>query len=269
MPDSYEPAEQVGEEPVEQPAEQSVSQPARPRKRPSIFRDPVVRWMAIVAIGLVILYMVMVLSMLVMGILSPREPRTRAERDIRYYETLTAQNPKDTDQWKQYIRTLIASKQYLKAQAMIDRATKSVDQKATQDIAAVQVELLYEQGKYKEAIKASDALRKKLKAFYDESEKIPGTAEAKGQEINDNYWTTLIVKSSAQEALGDKKGAAKTLDEYIKERPTAADVLVKRGLIRAALGDKKGAESDFRAALKYIPNDPAALDGLKQIGVEQ
>jgi beta-phosphoglucomutase-like phosphatase (HAD superfamily) len=62
---------------------------------------------------------------------------------------------------------------------------------------------------------------------------------------------------------------AQTFDEYLEERPTAADILVRRGYLRIENGDTKGAEADFRSALKFLPNDPAALDGLKQIGVEE
>jgi len=259
MPDSY----QTQGEPEAKETTAAVR-----KGRRSIFSDPVVRWLTVVAVGLVIMYMVTVISALMMGVLNPTEPRTRAERDIQYFEMLTVQDPKNTETWKGYINALMSTKQYLKAQAVIDRAKKGVDQSATQDISAAQAELFLATKKYREAIKTSDDVRKALTAFYEKSRKIPGTAEAKGEQINNNFYSMLIVKASAQEELGDIKGAVKTLDAYIKDKPTAADVLVKRGLLRAATGDKKGAEADYRAALEYIPNDQAALDGLEQIGVK-
>ena len=58
-------------------------------------------------------------------------------------------------------------------------------------------------------------------------------------------------------------------DVYLKEQPTAADVLVKRGTTKVEVGDEKGAEADFRAALKFIPDYQPALDGLEQIGASK
>jgi tetratricopeptide (TPR) repeat protein len=238
-------------------------------KRPSIFRDPVVRVMAVFAVLLVVLYLATVLSALLMGVLNPTEPRTRAERDILYYERLAAQTPKDTGLWKGYVNALMSTKQYLRAQDVIDRAGKAVDQTATQDILASQAELYLATKEYNKAIQTADQVRAKLKVFHDKAKKTPGTAEAKGLEIDENYWNALLVKAEAQVALGDKKAAIKSLDTYLKEKKTASDVLVRRGLLKIDTGDKTGAEADFRAALTYIPNDPAALAGLKKIGVQQ
>jgi hypothetical protein len=224
--------------------------------------------MAGFAVLLVVLYLVTVISALLMGILNPTEPRTRAERDIRYYEMLTAQSPKDTSLWKSYVNALMSTKQYLKAQDVIDRASKAIDQKETQDFLAAQAELYLATKKYDQAITTADEVRAKLKSFHDKAKKTPGTAEAKGLEINENYWDALLVKSEAQAATGDKKAAIKSLDTYIKEKYTASDALVRRGLLKAETGDKAGAETDFRTALKFIPNDPAALAGLKKIGAK-
>jgi tetratricopeptide (TPR) repeat protein len=261
MPDTYQNDVETDERPV------AVS--SRPPGRSSIFADPVVRVMAVFVVLLVVLYLVTVLSALLMGILNPTEPRTRGERDIRFYEMLAAQSPKDTGLWKRYINALMTTKQYLKAQDVIDRASASVDQTATQDFLTAQAELYLATKKYDQAIKTSDQVRTKLKAFHDASKQTPGTAEAKGEEINENYWRVLLVKAEAQVAVGNEKAAVEALDTYIKEKPTAADALVRRGLLRIELGDKAGAEADFRAALTYVPDDPAALDGLKKIGVTQ
>lgn len=250
--------------------QRSGGAPTQPAKqRNSMWRDPVVRTLAWVSVVLVILYLATIVGALFMGVMSPSEPRTRGERDVRYYEILIQKTPKDTNLWKSYIDSLVKTKQYLKAQDVIDRAKKSVDQKSTQDISAAQANLYIARKDYDAAIKTADDARKKLKAYYAEAVKKPGSAEAKGLEIHENYWDMLLVKSEALSGKGDAKGAIKVLDEYIKEKYTASDALVRRGQLKAEIGDKKGAEKDFRKALTFIPDDAAALEGLKQIGVEK
>ncbi|MBI5232460.1 MAG: hypothetical protein HY876_09895 [Coriobacteriales bacterium] len=261
MPDAYQTQGESAEQPAAAPSPRS--------KRRSIFADPVVRGLALVAALLVILYLSTVLAALLMGILSPAEPRTRVERDIRYYEQLTKQTPKDTEVWANYVGALILSKQYLRAQDVIDRASKSVDQAGTQDILAAQAKLYVATKKHDKAIKTADEVRAKLRKWYDSERKKAGSPAALNQEINENYYDMLLVKAEAQAASKDKKAAVKTLGVYLKDKETAADVFVRRGILRAETGDKKGAEKDFRRALKFIPDDTAALNGLKQIGVER
>jgi hypothetical protein len=51
--------------------------------------------------------------------------------------------------------------------------------------------------------------------------------------------------------------------------PTASDVFVDRGYAKIELKDNAGAEKDFRTALRFVPYDQQAKDGLKKIGVAQ
>jgi len=262
MPDSH-------ETPTESADQTATATPQPARKKASIFRDPVVRGLSIFAAILVIFYLITVVSALTLGVLSPQEPRTSTERAVMFYEASVVQTPNDAALWKKYINALMAGKQYLKAQEVIDRAKKGVDQTKTQDITAAQAELYLATEKYDQAIKTADDARTKIKAAYDKGLEDPTSAESVGSGLPENYWILLFVKSEAQAEKGDVKGAIKTLDVYIKEKPTAADALVRRGLLKADVGDTKGAESDFRAALEFIPDDPAALAGLKKIGVEE
>lgn len=268
--------EAVGEEAADEVSEaaggedvaDAPKKPARRRKR-SIFQDPVVRTMTFVALGLVVLYLITVASALVMGILGSTEPRTAVERDVQLYEAQAMQNPQNTAIWLEYITALIESEQYLKAQDVIDRATAALDQSKTQDIAVAQAQLYFAQGRFDECIELADQIRETLKTNYDEAKKDTDSPEYKGAPIDDSYYLALIVKAEAQVELGDDEGALESLTLYLDDNPTAADVFVRRGDLRATLGDTAGAEADFREALRFIPDDAAALEGLKKIGVER
>jgi len=90
-------------------------------KRKTIFKDPVVRWLAIVAGGLVMLYLATVAAALLMGVLGSTEPRTMVERNLQYYEGAAMRSPNDAPVWREYILALVAADQYSKAQDVIDK----------------------------------------------------------------------------------------------------------------------------------------------------
>jgi len=239
------------------------------KKKKSIWADPVVRALAVVASGLVILYLATIVGAFFMGVIGSTEPKTALERDLQNFQGTAMQSPNDPVAWREYALVLIRDKQYRKAQDVIDKATKAVDQSAGQELLLAQAQLQLSQKDYDEAIKTSDEVRKKLKAYYDKMVKKTGSPEALGREINENYWAALFVKAQAQRELKQNDAALKSLDEYLKQKPTAADVLVQRGELRAEAGNKEGAEADFKQALIFLPQDKAALEGLKKIGAEQ
>lgn len=266
-------AHEDGIDPVNPESVPSESErPATPtpaRRRRSIFEDPMVRRMTWFAIGLVVIYLVGVLSALVLGVLGQSAPKTAVESDVQYYELQTAKTPKDAKVWTEYIGALIQAEQYMKAQDVIDRASASVEQSSTQAFRTMQVDLDFATGDYKSAIKNADKVRELLEKDYEKQKKTPGSAASRKLPIHENYYLVLITKAEAQVKLGDEKGAIETLTLFLEDNKTAADVFARRGALRAEQGDKEGAEADFRETLKYIPDDPAALEGLKKIGVTQ
>ena len=242
--------------------------PTRPKNR-SMMADPVVRALVFVALGLVVLYLVTIVSALVQGIFTPAAPRTALEKNLDYYSQITMQQPRDTSLWHGYIEALIQDGQYDKAQTIIDQATKAIDQKSTQDILAGQVELYFATKNYDKAISTADLVRKNLRAYYDAAKKKQGSPEQLGQEISDNYGGVLLIKAEALIKLNRLKEAEAAFTEYMKGDPSAADVQIRRGVLRLQMGDKAGAKSDFEAALKFLPGDPTATAGLKQIGASK
>jgi len=249
--------------------QQAVAAPRTVKKRKSIFKDPVVRVLSVVAGGLVVLYLATVVAALLMGILGSTEPKTMVERNLQFYEGKAMRTPNDPAVWRGYVLSLIAAKQHSKAQDVIDKATKAIDQKASQDILTAQAELYYAQKDYKKAITTADQVQKKLDVYYEAAKKKTGSPEFTGKEISENYWQALLVKAESQAELGQTDAALKSFDAYLKQYKTAADVFVRRGNLRADAGDKEGAEKDFKQALVYLPEDRGALEGLEKIGAKQ
>jgi len=254
---------------AERLAQKKTPATKRARNRDSIMADPVVRAMAFIALGLIVLYLVAVVSALLTGILGSAEPRTQLERDMQYYEQKVKEDPSNTANWRQYAFTLIAAKQYSRADAVIGRAEKSVDDTATADVAIARAQLQFEQKHYDKCIETCDAIQQSLDEYYQEQRKTPGTPIYLGAPVSENYYSSLLLEAESFGAKNEPEQAIECLDEFLKDKPRASDVLTRRGAFKAEAGDTAGAEADYREALKYLPGDPAALNGLKAIGVEQ
>lgn len=237
-------------------------------RRPSIFADPTVRRLALVAAGLLVLYLATVVSALVMGVIGRPGPTTRIERDIAAYEAQVMESPEDVSLWARYVSALIESGQYMRAQDVIDRATAVVDQSSSQALLLAQAQLYYETGRYQEAVETADEVRDLLEAHYEQAKQTEGTPESLGAPISDNYYAALLVKAEALVALGKTEEAVKALDLYLESKPADAAALIRRASLKEKLGDVSGAEEDYRAALRFVPDDPLALEGLKRIGAE-
>ncbi len=254
--------------PADAPAK--AQQAAPKRRKPSA--DPVVRWLIIGLAGVVVLWLVFMLSAMIFGLLStPVSPRTSAERDLMVL-TGTVQSGKATTQtYSQYVATLISAGQLAKAEQALDQAL-SIVKKDKSYLYAQQAQLALAQKDYEATVQAADKAmaeaKKELQAFMDENVKNNRKRTA-GAQMPASFTTAALAKAQALVISKDWPGAVKAFDVYLKESPTDADVMVQRALAKIETGDEAGAEKDFKAALKYIPDYEPALDGLKQIGAEK
>jgi len=174
--------------------------------------------------------------------------------------------------WVAYISALIDDGQYGQAQRYIDRGKKLLEaQDVSADMVLMQASLDIAQGDNDAALKNAEQAMKTIKATHDKAakkQKKTGQPTEASVQLHDNYYELLLLKAEVFEAKKDWKKALAAYDEYLKEKPTAASIAVMRGAVKEKLGDKKGAEADYRAAIAFIPDDPAALAGLKRIGAE-
>lgn len=245
-----------------------VPPPARTAK-PSMFRDPVVRTLAFVAVGLVVLYLITVASALVLGVLGARAPQTSVQRDINKYEGMVEQDGSDAVVWRLYAESLIASGELARAQQVVDRAMGAVDEKAGMDITTAQAKIYFASERYEETIELCDQIMTSLTSYHEGEKAKDDTPESRGAEISENYYSALLMKVESLVVLDRNPEAIALLDTYLADRPAAADIFQRRGDLRAEEGDVAGAEEDYRAALRYLPGDPALLDALERIGVDE
>lgn len=245
-------------------------QPVARRKR-GMFEDPVVRRMAMVATGLVVVFLLTVLSALVSGVLAPTGPRTLAEKELAVGRAAVSQGSTDTAVWGGYIATLISQGDYGRAGRLITDGRASMSESSTADFYLAEARLYNAQEKYEEVIRVADEgmklLDEDLEARKAAGGKVALGANLRGQ--HPNFWIFALVKADAYRDLEDWENAIEQYDIYIERNPGAADILIDRGNAKVETGDTKGAEADFRKALKFIPDNAEALAGLDRIGVDR
>lgn len=251
----------------------SAAQPEARAERSSghsgIFRDPVVRRMTYVAFGLVIIFLITVVSAIITGVLGTGGPRTLAEKEIAVTGAAVRAGSTDPAVWSAYISALIDDGQYRRAGDVLRDARASVEDSATAEISIAEVRLLHAQGRSEQALTVADQAMAQIQEFYDAKIAAGGSMAqmARIEGIPENYYTAILLKAYIYRDASDWGNAIAQYDLYLEQYPTAADILIDRGVAKIEAGDDVGAEADLNAALMFDDTNEEALEALERIGV--
>jgi len=259
----------------DRPELNQTPEPAPQRRRSSeptgIFRDPVVRRMTYIAFGLVILFLITVASALITGVLGSNAPRTLSEKELAVYGAAVREGSVNPEVWATYISALVDAGQYGRAAGVIADARRSIDDSRTADISVAEARLFAAQNKTEQAIAAADAAMKQIKDNW-EARLAAGGNVAAGARVDGlpaNYYTAILIKAYIYRDAKDYSAAIEQFDLYLEKYPTAADILIDRGLAKIEVGDTAGAEADLRSGLKFDPGNAQALEALESIGASR
>lgn len=230
-----------------------------------MFQDPVVRWMAYAAFGVVILFLATIVGALLTGVGESDSPRTAAERQV--VVARAALNAGEVGgAWAPYIDALLASGDLGAARGALDAARASIPSTLTvPELELSEARLELAQKRYTQASRAADTAMKGFKARQAASIAASDAAGAEAA-VAESYGEALLVKAYASVGLDKWKEAVAAYDVYLALNPTAADIFIDRGNAKINLKDMAGAEKDFRAALRFVPDDKEAQAGLGKIG---
>lgn len=242
--------------------------------RSSMFDDPVVRTMAFAAIGIVLLFLAAVVGALVTGVVEPKDagPRTAADRDLLIAAEAAKRGGNNGSEWAPYVNALVANGELEKARITLDTARASAEATTTApelELAEARLELA--QDRYAQAVKAAERCMKGFEERQATRLAAGGDTADRARElgIESDYFAAALVKAYGHVGLSEWEEAIAMFDIYIREYPTASDILIDRGNAKVETKDKAGAEADFREALRYVPYDKEAKAGLERIGVSQ
>lgn len=251
--------------------------PAVAGRRPSIWDDRRVRTLATVAAVITILYLAAIVSLLYYGFIGPSGgPRSALERDVMVTESIVRSDESSAtaEQWQDYVISLIADSQYASAQRVISEVNANglVDQSRGANMLFCTASLQHAQGSSEQALATfTEVMDVTDEVFRAELERpddgTPNWAIAGGR--HSNYYLSALAKAGIHEELGQWDEAIEMIDVYLERNPIAAGVIADRGRMKARAGDIAGAEADYREALRYVPDLEDALQGLRDIGVDE
>lgn len=260
-------AERPGSTPESAEAGSAPTASKKSRKRRSIMSDPVIQAMVTAAAAVIILWTAAIASSIVFGLANPPAPRTQVERQLNMLEGVVKAKPKSTTAWSDYASAMISAKQYSAADEVIERGLKLASEKSL--ILVQKARLARKRGDDDAALKlCAEAIKTAKAERLADVKKLSGKgskARIDPKGLPGGYIITAEIQAERQQW----RAVVTAWTEFLKIEPTDCLALVARGDAQAKLNDKKGAEQSYREALKFIPDMPEALKGLKAIGASE
>jgi tetratricopeptide (TPR) repeat protein len=215
---------------------------------------------------------VCILSLLVYallaGVFMPPAPRTRAEAVLAEAKAAVGANPGNGKAWANYAEAMYATGDKSGAFAAITQANKQVKDTTILLVNNAELHLLLLDGQNAEVVKRSTKYVQKdidLRAAVADKNITKGIAVPLDMQDNASTVDLFTLRGTAEGNLKKWKDAATDYGNALKIDPQAADVQILRGWASLYAGDMVAAKADFENALRFLPGDRSATDGLAAI----
>jgi tetratricopeptide (TPR) repeat protein len=232
--------------------------------------DRSTRWLLWAVVTAVLMLVAVVAYGFFAGGFITAAPRSAQERSLAITADAIAKNPTEGSAYAIRAETLFGLGRKAEAYQVLAQGEKAVGGKnpALLYILRSRTALLNSEGKFAEAEKVGQ----KAMLASDDYLAIQGAELMlkKVTAINGNLQTQVSVDTAIQLAaayMGLKK-YDKAIEMYnyaLKLEPLGGDILTLRGFAYLASGDKVKAKADFEQTLQYLPGDPEATRGMKQL----
>ncbi|MCL2332531.1 MAG: tetratricopeptide repeat protein [Actinomycetia bacterium] len=246
------------------------SGPARsPRRRPSLWRDPMSATLAfVIALVLIGALLVVIFAVLNGTVNLGSQPPTTLQAALVQRAKGSITKHKDADSYTELIFTQVDQGDIPGAQVTLAEAKRQkLDLTQNQMINYCQAYIYQHNRRVNDAIRLYGQVMNDLMKAYE-------TEKAKGGDMNwalaygvpKNYYNSASLLGGIYLEAKDYNNAVRYLSIYLDQPgvPKDAGTLVARGNAYLTLGQKDKAIQDFKAALQYIPGDADATAGLKK-----
>jgi len=242
--------------------EDAASDDAAPAPEPEPEPDVVSAWLLRVALALIIVVLATAGAMVIFFVSAEKAPRTAVERDIAAAEIAVRERSSDPTAWQALAYAYVRGERFSDA---IEVSRRGRSTTGAQVLLLSEADALRSAGRHKDAI-----------AVYDEAvtalseEESAAVAARKKQGIatpvtNDSLVTAFYGRALSRRATGDVPGAIVDLKRALELAPRESSLLATLGEFYEKTGETAKAEAAYREALRFIPDYPAALLGLKRL----
>lgn len=227
--------------------------------------DRVAATLRVIAGGLLVVVLVAAISF-ALYLQTLGAPRSAAERDIERYRAAVAEQPELLGNYVKLAYAYAIAGRYDDATETITIAEQMTKAPAI-EVQLARAEIERAAGRAEDAIATYDKVVKMA-----EDEYAAQAEELKRQQIvfqppNSTLAAALKGRGMAKWDAGDQAGAIADLDAALNIEPTDAATMVVIGGYYAESGDTSTAAAAYRRALRFVPDYPEALAGLRALGM--
>jgi len=232
-------------------------------------QDPVVRWLQIGILLVVITALVGAVYLLLVGVINPRAPRTALEAQLVTVREATRLYPDSGKVWGDYVTALMGVGDYTEATRVFEDAQSVLQGEDLLVLQAAGVDLLIAKGEYEEALELAE---ENIELQAQERERAVRAGMERGIQVDPTLYgaevstDVFLGHARAAAGLGEWDLVVESLTSALEFSPRAADLFYMRGDAYSRLGDTEAAAADFKEALRFNPDFPAARDALEKVG---
>ena len=233
-------------------------------------RDPLVTWLLIGTVFVALLIGAVAGYAVLAGTFKRTVPRTAEEDALARTAAAIRANPVDGEAYATRAETLFRLGNAKDAYLVLDRAERAVGEQtpALLFVLRTRTMLLNAEERFAEA----EEVGKRAMTASDDylAEQGMQLAEKGVTGISGTMKTRLSIDTAIQLAgayAGQKKwdNAVELYDYALRLDPLAGDILTMRGWVFLEMGEKEKAKADFEQTLEYLPDDPGASAGIKEL----
>ena len=192
-------------------------------------------------------------------------PRSVAERDIERYKTAVAEEPQQLANYVKLAYSYAVADRFDEAMAIIATAEK-LTRAPRLEVQLARADIERAAGHYADAIDTYTAVARQAEEEYATQAADLKKKQVMFQPPNTTLAAALKGRGVAKWGSGDRVGAIADLDAALNIEPTDASTMVKIAGFYAESGDTSMAIAAYRQALRFVPDHPEALAGLRELG---
>lgn len=224
--------------------------------------DVVSAWLLRVALALIIVVLVTSASLVIFFISAEKAPRTAVERDLAAAEIAVRERSSNPGAWRALAYAYVRAGRFDDAIEVSRRGRTATGAKA---LLLSEADALRAAGRHKDAIAVYDEA---VAALSEEASAAIAAREKQGivtPSSNASLVTAFYGRGLSRGETGDAKGAIADVERALEFSPQQSALWASLGELYEKTGETAKAEAAYREALRFIPDYPAALLGLKRL----
>jgi len=224
--------------------------------------DVVSAWLLRVALALIVAVLATAASLVIFFVTAEKAPRTAVERDVAAAEIAVRERSSDPAAWQALAYSYVRADRFDDAVEVSRRGRTAT---GAQVLLLSEADALRSAGRHEAAIAIYDEAVKALSL-----EESAAVAARKKQGIatstsNASLVTAFYGRALSRAETGDTEGAIADVKRALEFGPQQSALLASLGEFYEKTGETAKAEAAYREALRFIPDYPAALLGLKRL----